>query len=131
MYLVLRLRGDVGDGNRGVACSIEGRGQVVAHQAGVATFARLRELDLGQQPVALRMKHRSDGHLQLDAELTSYIRRTYQINGKRRERIEGPESRHMLVAQGGKPVVGTDEKIVAGDACRVIERRLNRRDVRS
>lgn len=29
----------------------------------------------------------------------------------------------MLVAQGGKSVVGTDEKIVAGDARRVIERR--------
>lgn len=42
VYLVLRLRGDIGDNGRGVACSIEGRGQVVAHQAGVATFARLR-----------------------------------------------------------------------------------------
>ena len=72
VYLVLRLRGDIGDNDRGVACSIEGRGQVVAHQAGVATFARLRELDFGQQPVALRKKHRGDGHLQLDAELTSH-----------------------------------------------------------
>ena len=42
VYLVLRLGGSVGDGYRGVARSIEGRGQVVAHQAGVATFARLR-----------------------------------------------------------------------------------------
>ena len=121
VYLVLWLRGNVWYGNRGGACSIEGRGQVVAHQAGVATFARLRELDLGQQAVALWMKHRSNGHLQLDAELTSRNRRTHQINSKRRERIEGPGARHMLVAQGGKPVVGTDEKIVAGDARRVIE----------
>ena len=72
MYLVLRLRDDILNYNCGVACSIEGRGQVVAHQAGVATFAWLRELDLGQQAVALRMKHRSNGHLQLDAELTSH-----------------------------------------------------------
>jgi hypothetical protein len=36
---------------------------VVAHQAGVPTFAWLRELDLGQQPVAHRMKHWSNGHL--------------------------------------------------------------------
>ena len=63
VYLVLRLRGDIGDNDRGVACSIEGRGQVVAHQAGVPTFAWLRELDLGQQPVAHRMKHWSNGHL--------------------------------------------------------------------
>lgn len=90
MYLVLRLRGDIGDNDRGVACSIEGRGQVVAHQAGVPTFAWLRELDLGQQPVALRMKHRSNGHLQLDAELTSRNRRTHQINGKRREAVLAP-----------------------------------------
>ena len=58
-------------------------------------------------------------HRQHDQPLND--RRATHLNSEGRKLLEGPRHRYMLISEGSEAVVGTDEKIVAGDAGGVVE----------
>ena len=100
--------------------------QDIAHLSRVSSLARLRELNLGQQPIALRDKRCSNKHRHWQHQQSLNDRRATHLNGKRRELLEGSWLRYMLIYEGGKAVIGADEEIMAGDVGRMIEGRTMR-----